>query len=64
MISFNNKLTEHANNTKSLLCIGLDINPDNPDQDRDGNERYWIETIGDEIIAVQVPGQMRGRNIS
>ena len=36
----------------------VDINPDNPDQDRDGNERYWIETIGDEIIAVQVPGQM------
>ena len=29
MISFNNKLIEHANNTKSLLCIGLDINPDN-----------------------------------
>ena len=29
MISFNNKLIEHANNAKSLLCVGLDINPDN-----------------------------------
>ena len=28
MISFNNKLIEHANNAKSLLCVGLDINPE------------------------------------